>query len=29
VIVAHSNKDAYLNRYAEPDVRFADRSDEW
>ncbi len=29
IIVPHSNKGAYLNRYAEPDKGFADRSDAW
>lgn len=29
IIVPHSNKDAYLDRYAEPDKGFADRSDAW
>jgi len=29
LIVAHSNKDAYLDRYALPDKGFADRSDAW
>jgi nitroreductase len=29
VIVPHSNKDAYLDRYAEPDKGFTDRSDAW
>jgi nitroreductase len=29
VVVAHSNKDAYLNRYAQPDKGFTDRSDSW
>lgn len=29
LIVPHSNKDAYLDRYAEPDKGFADRSDAW
>ena len=29
VIVAHSNKDAYLDRYALPDKGFTDRSDAW
>jgi nitroreductase len=29
VIVVHSNKDAYLDRYAQPDKGFADRSDGW
>ncbi|MDA8312659.1 MAG: nitroreductase family protein [Actinomycetota bacterium] len=29
VIVACSNKGAYLDRYAEPDKGFADRSDAW
>jgi len=29
LIVAHSNKDAYLDRYAEPDKGFTDRSDAW
>lgn len=29
VIVVHSDKDAYLDRYAQPDKGFTDRSDEW
>jgi len=29
VIVALSNKDAYLDRYARPDKGFTDRSDSW
>ena len=29
LIVPHSNKDAYLDRYALPDKGFADRSDAW
>jgi nitroreductase len=29
VIVAFANKDAYLDRYAEPDKGFSDRSDAW
>lgn len=29
IIVPHSNKDAYLDRYAEPDKGFTDRSDGW
>jgi nitroreductase len=29
LIVPHSNKDAYLDRYAEPDKGFTDRSDAW
>jgi nitroreductase len=29
VIVALSNKDEYLDRYAEPDKGFTDRSDSW
>jgi nitroreductase len=29
LIVAHSNKDAYLDRYAQPDKGFSDRSDTW
>jgi len=29
LIVAHSNKDVYLDRYALPDKGFADRSDAW
>ena len=29
LIVAHSNKDVYLDRYAQPDKGFADRSDAW
>ena len=29
LIVAHSNKDAYLDRYAQPDKGFSDRSDAW
>lgn len=29
VIVACSNKDAYLDRYAQPDKGFTDRSDAW
>lgn len=29
LIVAHSNKDAYLDRYARPDKGFTDRSDAW
>src|SRR5215472_7779269 len=29
LIIAHSNKDAYLNRYALPDKGFTDRSDAW
>lgn len=29
LIVAHSNKDAYLDRYAKPDKGFTDRSDAW
>jgi nitroreductase len=29
VIVPHSNKDAYLDRYAMPDKGFTDRSDSW
>jgi nitroreductase len=29
LIIPHSNKDAYLERYAQPDKGFADRSDAW
>ena len=29
LIVAHSNKDAYLDRYAQPDKGYTDRSDAW
>ncbi|GHF49936.1 nitroreductase [Amycolatopsis bartoniae] len=29
LIVAHSNKSAYLDRYAEPDKGFTDRDDSW
>jgi nitroreductase len=29
LIVSHSNKDAYLDRYALPDKGFTDRSDAW
>lgn len=29
VVVTCSNKDAYLDRYAQPDKGFADRSDAW
>jgi nitroreductase len=29
LIVPHSNKGAYLDRYAEPDKGFVDRSDSW
>jgi len=29
LIVAHSNKQAYLDRYAEPDKGFTDKSDAW
>ena len=29
LVIAHSNKDAYLDRYAEPDKGFTDRSDAW
>jgi len=29
IIVAHANKDAYLDRYAEPDKGFVDRDDSW
>lgn len=29
VIVTHSNKDAYLDRYAQPDKGFTDRDDSW
>jgi nitroreductase len=29
LIVPHSNKDAYLDRYAQPDKGFTDRSDAW
>jgi nitroreductase len=29
LIVTHSNKDAYLDRYARPDKGFTDRSDAW
>jgi len=29
LIVAHSNKSAYLDRYAQPDKGFVDRSDAW
>jgi nitroreductase len=29
LIVAHSNKDVYLDRYAGPDKGFTDRSDGW
>jgi nitroreductase len=29
LIIAHSNKDAYLDRYALPDKGFVDRSDAW
>jgi nitroreductase len=29
LIVAHSNKDVYLDRYALPDKGFVDRSDAW
>ncbi|MFU8874396.1 nitroreductase family protein [Micromonospora sp. SL4-19] len=29
LVVPHSNKDAYLDRYAQPDKGFVDRSDAW
>jgi nitroreductase len=29
IIVPHANKDAYLDRYAQPDRGFTDRSDAW
>jgi len=29
LIVVHSNKDVYLDRYAQPDKGFTDRSDDW
>jgi nitroreductase len=29
LVVPHSNKDAYLDRYARPDKGFTDRSDAW
>ncbi len=29
LIIPHSNKDAYLDRYAMPDKGYADRSDSW
>jgi nitroreductase len=29
LVIAHSNKDAYLDRYALPDKGFTDRSDAW
>jgi nitroreductase len=29
LIVPHSNKDAYLDRYAQPDKGFTERSDAW
>ena len=29
IVVPHSNKDAYLDRYAQPDKGFTDRSDAW
>ena len=29
LIIPHSNKDVYLDRYARPDKGFADRSDAW
>jgi nitroreductase len=29
IIVPHSNKDTYLDRYARPDKGFTDRSEEW
>jgi nitroreductase len=29
LIIPHSNKDAYLDRYAQPDKGFTDRSDTW
>lgn len=29
LIIAHSNKGAYLDRYAQPDKGFTDRSDAW
>jgi len=29
LIIPHSNKDAYLDRYALPDKGFTDRSDAW
>ncbi len=29
IIVPHSNRNTYLDRYAEPDKGFVDRSDEW
>jgi nitroreductase len=29
LVIAHSNKDAYLDRYAQPDKGFTDRSDAW
>jgi nitroreductase len=29
IIVAHANKDAYLDRYAEPDKGHSDRSADW
>lgn len=29
LIVTHSNKDVYLDRYAQPDKGFAERSDAW
>jgi nitroreductase len=29
LVIPHSNKDAYLDRYARPDKGFTDRSDAW
>ena len=29
LIISHSNKDTYLDRYALPDKGFTDRSDAW
>jgi nitroreductase len=29
LIIPHSNKDAYLERYAQPDKGFTDRSEAW
>jgi nitroreductase len=29
LIIAHSNKDVYLDRYAQPDKGFTDRSEAW
>jgi nitroreductase len=29
IIVPHSNKDVYLDRYAQPDKGFTDRSEDW